>query len=124
MEVKSLMRIKFLAAPTMMLFFMSTGQSVAQSNWQKEWEKTLAEARKEGQVNIYIYRYERLLEDFKKDYPGINVVSVTGRGNELTTRLMSERRAGNISQTSTAVAPAGTTTSYTKAKLSTPSSRR
>ena len=80
------MRIKFLAAPTMMLFFMSTGQSVAQSNWQKEWEKTLAEARKEGQVNIYIYRYERLLEDFKKDYPGINVVSVTGRGTELTTR--------------------------------------
>ena len=50
------------------------GQSAAQSNWQKEWEKTLAAAKKEGQVNIYIYRYERLLQDFKKDYPGINVV--------------------------------------------------
>jgi ABC-type thiamine transport system substrate-binding protein len=88
------MGIKVLAAGIMMAFFVSTGQGLAQSNWQKEWEKTLAEAKKEGQVNIYIYRYERLLEDFKKDYPGINVVSVTGRGNELTTRLMSERRAG------------------------------
>ena len=35
-----------------------------------------------------------MLPDFKKDFPGINVVSVTGRGNELTTRLMTERRAG------------------------------
>ncbi len=66
----------------------------AQVSWQKDWEETLAAARKEGQVNVYIYRYERLLPDFKKDFPGINVVSVTGRGNELTTRLMTERRAG------------------------------
>jgi iron(III) transport system substrate-binding protein len=83
------------AASAMFLLCLAlTGQSAAQSNWQKEWEKTLAEARKEGQVNIYIYRYERVLEDFKKEYPGINVVSVAGRGNELTTRLMTERRAG------------------------------
>ena len=68
-------RSGLLAAGAMMLFFLTlTGQTAAHSNWQKEWEKTLAEARKEGQVNIYIYRYERLLEDFKKDYPGINVV--------------------------------------------------
>src|SRR4030095_9387690 len=85
-------RSGLLAAGAMTLFFLAlTGQTAAQSNGQKEWEKPLAEARKEGQVNIYIYRYERLLEDFKKDYPGINVVSVTGRGTELTTRLMSER---------------------------------
>jgi iron(III) transport system substrate-binding protein len=66
----------------------------AQSDWQREWEQTLAAAQKEGQVNVYIYRYERLLGDFKKEFPGINVVSVAGRGNELTTRLMTERRAG------------------------------
>ena len=65
-----------------------------QADWKRDWEDTLAAARKEGQVNVYIYRYERLLADFKKDFPGINVVSVTGRGNELTTRLMTERRAG------------------------------
>ena len=86
---------RLLATVVMMLLFLGLAeQGDAQSNWQKEWEKTLAEAKKEGQVNIYIYRYERLLQDFKKEYPGINVVSVTGRGTELTTRLMAERRAG------------------------------
>ncbi|HUF41598.1 MAG TPA: hypothetical protein VMR20_06555 [Verrucomicrobiae bacterium] len=74
------------------LAFASAGYA-AQVDWQRDWEETLAAARKEGQVNIYIYRYGRLLAEFKKDYPGINVVSVTGRGNELTTRIMSERRA-------------------------------
>jgi iron(III) transport system substrate-binding protein len=62
--------------------------------WQTEWQTTIEAAKKEGQVNVYIYRYEKVLADFRKDYPSINVVGVTGRGNELTTRLMAERRAG------------------------------
>jgi iron(III) transport system substrate-binding protein len=66
----------------------------AQLDWRADWERTVAAAKKEGQVNVYIYRYERLLQDFKREFPGINVVSVTGRGNELTTRIMTERRAG------------------------------
>lgn len=70
------------------------GQSSAQSNWKSEWEKTLAAAKKEGQVTVYIYRYEPVIQDFKKEYPDIKVVSVTGRGNELTHRIMAERRAG------------------------------
>src|ERR671922_2673621 len=70
--------------------------NAAQSDWTKEWKKTLAQAKKEGQVNVYIYRYEGLLRDFKRDFPGINVVSVTGRGNELTNRIMAERRAGKF----------------------------
>jgi iron(III) transport system substrate-binding protein len=68
----------------------------AQSNWQKDWETTLAAAKKEGQVNVYIYRYEGLLRDFKRDFPGINVQAVTGRGNEMTNRIMTERRAGKF----------------------------
>ena len=88
----------------------------AQADWQKDWEQTVVAAKKEGQVNLYIYRYERLLADFKKEFPGINVVSVTGRGNELTTRIMAERRAGNISPTSTAAAPAAITTCSTRAR--------
>lgn len=51
--------------------------NAAQADWKKDWEQTLAAAKKEGQVTIYIYRYEGLLHDFKRDYPGINVVSVT-----------------------------------------------
>jgi len=70
--------------------------AASQSDWTKDWEQTLAAAKKEGQVTIYIYRYEGLLQDFKKDYPSINVVSITGRGNELTNRIMAERRAGKF----------------------------
>src|SRR5262245_59764299 len=82
------------ASTIFLLSLTLTRQSAAQSNWQKEWEQTLAAAKKEGQINVYIYRYEGLLQDFKREYPGINVVSVTGRGAELTNRIMAERRAG------------------------------
>jgi iron(III) transport system substrate-binding protein len=76
------------------LILLATQSHAAQADWKKDWEQTLAAARKEGQVNVYIYRYEGLLQDFKREYPGINVVAVTGRGNELTNRIMAERRAG------------------------------
>jgi hypothetical protein len=66
----------------------------AQLDWKKDWEQTLAAARNEGQVTIYIYRYEGLLQDFKREFPGIHVNAVTGRGNQLTNRIMAERRAG------------------------------
>jgi iron(III) transport system substrate-binding protein len=80
-----------------LIIFLLAGQALgAQANWQKDWEQTVAAAKKEGQVTVYIYRYEGLLQEFKKDFPEINVVAVTGRGNALTTRIMSERRAGKF----------------------------
>ena len=89
--------IRFASASALLLVWLAlAGQSAAQSNWQKEWEQTLAAAKKEGQINVYIYRYEGLLQGFKREYPGINVVSVTGRGTELTNRIMAERRAGKF----------------------------
>jgi iron(III) transport system substrate-binding protein len=88
---------RFFIAASVSLFLLAAARpGAAQTDWTKEWEKTLAEAKKEGQVNVYIYRYEPLLRDFKRDFPGINVVSVTGRGNEMTARIMSERRAGKF----------------------------
>src|SRR5262249_859528 len=88
---------RFAATSTLLLVWLAfAGPSAAQSNWQKDWEQTLAAAKKEGQINVYIYRYEGLLQDFKREYPGINVVSVTGRGTELTNRIMTERRAGKF----------------------------
>ena len=80
----------------LLVWLAFAGPSAAQSNWQKDWEQTLAAAKKEGQINVYIYRYEGLLQDFKREYPGINVVSVTGRGTEMTNRIMTERRAGKF----------------------------
>jgi iron(III) transport system substrate-binding protein len=77
---------------------VSTAAAVnaAQTDWKKDWEQTLAAAKKEGQVNIYIYRYEGLLQDFKREYPGITVQAVTGRGSEMSNRIMAERRAGKF----------------------------
>jgi iron(III) transport system substrate-binding protein len=87
----------FLAVVIAIFWFGLAGnEALAQGDGKQEWEKILGEAKKEGQVNIYIYRYERLLQDFKKDYPWINAVSVTGRGAELTNRIIAERRAGKF----------------------------
>ena len=78
------------------LLGMAPTVHAAQTDWKKDWEQTLAAAKKEGQVNIYIYRYERLLQDFKREYPGITVQAVTGRGSEMSNRIMAERRAGKF----------------------------
>jgi iron(III) transport system substrate-binding protein len=64
-----------------------------QPAWQQEWDKTVDAAKKEGQVVIYISGYEAVLADFERDFPDIKLVAVTGRGNQLGQRLLSERRA-------------------------------
>jgi ABC-type Fe3+ transport system substrate-binding protein len=66
--------------------------------WQQEWEKTLQGAKKEGRFNFYVGRYgtEPFLNEFRKDYPEINIVSVNGTGNNLATRILSEVRAGKV----------------------------
>lgn len=61
--------------------------------WQAEWEKTLAAARQEGQVTVYMSGYDAVLPEFQKEFPEIKLVAVTGRGNQLGQRVMSERRA-------------------------------
>jgi len=63
--------------------------------WQSEWEKTLAAAKQEGQVTVYIKAgYDGVLPAFQKKFPDIKVVSVAGEASDLTNRLIAERRAG------------------------------
>ena len=64
--------------------------------WQAQWEKTVAAARKEGRLNLYVGRYgsEKLLGEFRKEFPEIKVVGTNGAGNSLGTRIVSEARAG------------------------------
>ncbi len=62
--------------------------------WSVEWENTLQAAKKEGQVTIYASAvYEQVFREFQKKFPEIRVVLVTGSGNEIGSRIMSERRA-------------------------------
>ena len=68
----------------------------AKPAWQTEWNDTVEAANKEGQVTIYHTRgpFDKLFYDFSRRYPGIKTVSVSGRGGDLISRMMAERRAG------------------------------
>jgi iron(III) transport system substrate-binding protein len=85
--------MRLLATIVVAAIFALTADVRAQSDWNKEWEKTLQAAKKEGQVSVYIYRYEAFLEAFKKEYPDIRVSAVTGTGAQLGSRILAERRA-------------------------------
>jgi iron(III) transport system substrate-binding protein len=61
---------------------------------QSQWEATLESAKKEGKVNIYMYRYGKVLDAFRNDYPEIRPYVLTGTGAQITTKILAERRAG------------------------------
>lgn len=68
---------------------------VGNGHSQEMWEKTLAAAKKEGQLNFYgNHAYPPILREFRKKYPEIKVIEVTGTASQIATRLLSERRAG------------------------------
>jgi hypothetical protein len=64
--------------------------------WQVDWDKTVKAAEQERELVIYMTQaFEPVFrETFQKKYPKIKVTTVTGRGPELSQRVMSERRAG------------------------------
>ena len=51
-------------------------------------------AKKEGKVNVYMYRYGKVLDVFRSDYPEIRPFLLTGSGAQIITKIMAERRAG------------------------------
>ena len=63
--------------------------------WQMEWEKTIKAAEEEGALVIYMTQaFEPVFREvFQKKFPKIKVTLVTGRGPDLSQRVMSERRA-------------------------------
>ena len=66
--------------------------------WQVAWDNTVAAAKKEGRLNFYVGRYgsEKLLNEFRKEFPEIKIVGTNGAGNSLGTRIVSEARAGQV----------------------------
>ena len=66
------------------------------ADWKSDWEKVIAAAKKEGQLNLYVGRYGQatLLEEFRKEFPEIKIVSVNGTGDQLATRIAAEVRGG------------------------------
>ena len=82
--------IRVVAAVLLLVNICGAGES--KPGWQREWEKTLGAAKKEGKVAIYISGYEEVLPDFQKEYPEIIVTAVSGRGSQIGQRLIAERR--------------------------------
>jgi ABC-type Fe3+ transport system substrate-binding protein len=63
--------------------------------WEAEWAKTIERAKKEGQLTISHTRgpFDQVFADFSKRHAGIKIVSISGRGGDLISRIMAERRA-------------------------------
>jgi len=63
---------------------------------QQEWERTVRAAEEEGQLTVYIAGYGAIIDSgaFQRAFPKIKVVSITGSGTDLSSRLAAERRAG------------------------------
>jgi len=97
--LKSMQRI--LASISLLLFclayssFDSSGAAESRPAWQAEWEKTVKAAEEEGALVIYMTQaFEPVFrEGFQKKFPKIKISMVTGRGPELSQRVMSLRRA-------------------------------
>lgn len=66
----------------------------AQTDWQREWEKTVRAANKEGALTVYTGQYGPVVDVFKKEYPDWKVIWISGRGPEQIARVLAERRAG------------------------------
>ncbi|MBI4331010.1 MAG: extracellular solute-binding protein [Chloroflexi bacterium] len=65
--------------------------------WKVDWDKTVAAAKQEGVVSLYSGAGPGQLEAIRKGFAdayGINIESVTGRGNEVSEKLFRERKAG------------------------------
>lgn len=69
----------------------------AQAQWEVTWEKTLAEAKKEGRLMLSTALGAQprtdLVQGLKKAY-GINLETVAARSTETNAKILAERRAG------------------------------
>jgi len=69
----------------------------AKPSWQAKWERTVAAAKKEGEVRIWgdmEITHPDIVAAFSKEYPFIKVITVSGKVGDLMPRIIAERRAG------------------------------
>ena len=80
------------------LFVNSSFAAESRLAWQSEWERTIKAAEEEGALVIYMTQaFEPVFrEAFQKKFPKVKVSMVTGRGPELSQRIMGERRGGKF----------------------------
>ena len=64
--------------------------------WEADWERTVKAAEQEGEINYYSLGEVGFLSEFEKRFSRIKVKVIQGKGNELLTRIMAERRGGRF----------------------------
>src|SRR5258706_12650398 len=68
-------------------------------SWQRDWEKILEGAKKEGEVRLWGEQeitHPDIIAAFTKEFPFIKPVTVAGRVGDLMPRIIVERRASQF----------------------------
>jgi len=95
--MKMINRVELLGVTLLGLMLLSLASALpARSDWNSDWNKTVKAAKKEGRLVIYggeEITHLEILKVFMKKYPGIKVVTGSGRGSTLGPRILAERRA-------------------------------
>lgn len=71
--------------------------AITQEAWEREWQKSVSDARKEAKLSIFVTvgpETRTALMDAMKTKYGVDLEFISGRGDEVSARLISERSAG------------------------------
>jgi ABC-type Fe3+ transport system substrate-binding protein len=87
----------FWLAVSVLSFLVTVGDALAQTDWKKDWERTLQEAKKEGKIVVGIPARPELRKEFElvfKPKFGIDMELLPARGPQNASRIASEQKAG------------------------------
>lgn len=77
------------------VYFLSTFVNAQEKKgWKTDWERVIRDARREGELMVFVAGYQKFALEFQKAYPDIKLRAITGSGSSLSQRIMAERRAG------------------------------
>jgi iron(III) transport system substrate-binding protein len=80
-------------------FLATAGAAEPKQTWQREWEKILEGAKKEGEIRPWgdqEITHPDITAAFTKEFPFIKPIAVSGRVGDLMPRIIAERRAGKF----------------------------
>src|SRR5581483_177800 len=67
-----------------------------QPKWREDWSRVVEAAKKEGQLALYggqEITHPDIIAAFHKEFPFVKIISASGRGADMMTRIVAERRA-------------------------------
>jgi iron(III) transport system substrate-binding protein len=78
--------------------FVGVSTVASAQDWKKEWDRTLAAAKKEGVVFVYgppgPFQREAVVTGWEKAFPDIKIEYTAARGTQILPRVVRERQSG------------------------------